>query len=160
MRDASAAFCTSCGKRINASVPAQRANQFPTWLKLLLAVAGAILLAGMSLAVLQTPSGSPVGAISIPNVQPTAESRRAFAKRFDGIMLDAGIESTTTLAKWDDTVLYIKDPLAGRVRARQLQKVLPWARLKALGFTVVYYTNGISSLDDAELSFSDGWNVR
>lgn len=151
-----AAFCTRCGKR------AERAkNQgLPKWIVGILILLGLLIMVALG----SLPSGPDqrAGVAAMAKLSP-AEMRQAridFAKQFDGLMLDAGIESTTTVSKQDDTVLEIKDVLAGRVRARQLGSVLPFKKLKSLGFKYVVYTNGVTDIDDPELAFWTGWEVR
>jgi hypothetical protein len=70
-------------------------------------------------------------------------ARKQFAQRVDAALLDEGIESTTTTSGADASIIVIRDPLAGRVRAKQLQtdNILS-EQLLTLGFTKLKYTNG------------------
>ncbi len=91
-----------------------------------------------------TPGGTPVAAISdAPDpYADTAENRAHYAATIDQLMLDAGIESTTTSIGPKKATLRIKYTLTGRVAANTLSKKLDFNELHLRGFRKVVLTNG------------------
>lgn len=75
-----------------------------------------------------------------------AESYRVrWAKDFDKIMLDGGIESTTSASGPHDTTLTINCALAGRVMENQLEESGIPDTAKSLGFRKLILTDGFDT---------------
>jgi hypothetical protein len=70
------------------------------------------------------------------------QARLLYASEFDQHMIDAGIESKTTVKDSDWSTLQVTYALAGRVTANEFGKEIDFDRLKALGFKKVVLTNG------------------
>jgi hypothetical protein len=86
---------------------------------------------------------------------PSAEARAQYAKIIDQKFIEAGIESYTRATGDDNTILEVRDVLAGRVRAHQVANVMDYSHLRSLGFKSVAYTNG--ELNDS--NFYEHWEV-
>jgi hypothetical protein len=110
----------------------------------------------------ESPPVAPAAVDSLepPAKSPTPEDRIVAAKLLDQLFLHAGVESTTLATGPAHTTLYIKDILAGRVRAQAMQENIPWDKLRGLGFRRVIYTNGLKDVDcSGENCVATGLNV-